>query len=95
MLLTGINSDNLQNYNYLGPGTTAPQLVLDYTLYNEQNNTIVAEYNNVTTSFNPANPAAGVRYTVNLNFVGNEFILVFTPEGDAWEGDHDNDIIIN
>lgn len=95
MLLTGINTENLTNYNYLGPGTTAPQLVFDYTLYNEQNNTVVAEYKNVTTSFSPANPAAGVRYTVNLNFVGNEFILVFTPEGDSWEGDHDNDIIIN
>ena len=69
--------------------------MLDYTLYNEQNNTVVADYKNVTTSFNPANPSAGVRYTVNLNFVGNEFILVFMPEGDSWEGDKDNDIIIN
>lgn len=56
---------------------------------------MVADYKNVTTSFNPANPSAGVRYTVNLNFVGNEFILVFMPEGDSWEGDKDNDIIIN
>lgn len=95
MLLTGINSNNLANYNYLGPGTAVPHLVIDYSVYNEQNNTLVSEYNNVTTSFSPANPAAGVRYTVNLNFVGNEFILVFTPEGDSWEGDHDNDIIIN
>ena len=94
MLLADINADNLKNYNYLGPGT-APTLVLDYTLYNEQNNTVVADYKNVTTSFNPANPSAGVRYTVNLNFVGNEFILVFMPEGDSWEGDKDNDIIIN
>ncbi len=91
-LLAGLNPDKLPDYDYLGSGI---MLVMDYTLYEPGSTEPVHVYNNVTTNFLPGQPKAGVRYTVNLNYLGNEFVLVFLPETDVWEGDEDNDIIIN
>lgn len=91
-LLAGLNPDKLPDYDYLGSGI---MLVMDYTLYEPGSTEPVHEYTNVTTNFLPGQPKAGVRYTVNLNYLGNEFVLVFLPETDVWEGDEDNDIIIN
>ena len=92
LLLAGLNPNRLPNYDYLGNNIS---MVIDYELYNPQNNSIVSSYTNVTAVFKPGQLRAGVRYTVNLNCLGNQFVLVFLPDTDNWEGDHDNDIIIN
>lgn len=39
-------------------------------------------------------PAGGTSYALNLNFVGNEFVVFFIPE-DLWENGSDNNIEIN
>lgn len=91
-LLPGLNPSNIQNYNYLGEDI---RLVMDYSLYEPGTTTPVSEYTGVEVNFMPSRPKAGVRYTVNLNYLGNEFVLVFLPDTDSWEGDHDNNIIIN
>lgn len=99
LLLTGINPSNVQDYNYLGPAALgsaeAPTLYVDYELYNEQTNKLAYAYTGVKAQFRPSRPLAGTRYAANLNFVDNEFVLVFAPEGDNWEGGSDNDITIN
>lgn len=91
-LLPGHNTENVLNYDYLGEDI---RLVMDYSLYELGTTTPVSEYTGVEVNFMPSRPKAGVRYTVNLNYLGNEFVLVFLPDTDVWEGDHDNDIIIN
>ena len=41
-------------------------------------------------------PEQGVCYTLNLNFVGNQLLLMFTADSiEYWEAGSDNDIIIN
>lgn len=39
-------------------------------------------------------PAGGTSYALNLNFVGNEFVIFFQPT-DLWENGSDNGIVIN
>lgn len=39
-------------------------------------------------------PAGGTSYALNLNFVGNEFVIFFQPT-DLWENGSDNNITIN
>jgi len=41
----------------------------------------------------PFKPLAGVSYAINLNFVGDEFVIYFNPT-DLWEHGSDNDIDI-
>lgn len=92
MLLAGLNPDRLPNYDYLGNDI---KMVIDYELLNPMDNTTVNTYTDVTAIFKPGQLRPGVRYTVNLNCLGNQFVLVFLPDTDNWEGDQDNDIIIN
>lgn len=92
MLIPALNSGNQPDFNYLGQDT---KLIISYELYNEQDDTLIAVYDNVEAAFNPSSPLAGTRYAANLNFVGNEFVLIFTPESDNWESGSNNDIIIN
>ncbi len=40
-------------------------------------------------------PGQSTRYTGNLNFVGDRFVLVFQADTDQWEDGSDNGIIIN
>lgn len=41
-------------------------------------------------------PEQGICYTLNLNFVGNQLLLMFTADSiEYWEAGSDNDIIIN
>lgn len=40
-------------------------------------------------------PAQSTRYTANLNFVGDRFVLIFQADTDSWGDGSDNDIIIN
>lgn len=40
-------------------------------------------------------PGQSTRYTGNLNFVGERFVLVFQADTDQWENGSDNGIIIN
>lgn len=42
----------------------------------------------------PFKPAGGTSYALNLNFVGNEFVIFFQPT-DLWENGSDNGIVIN
>lgn len=92
MLLAGLNPDRLPNYDYLGNDI---KMIIDYELLNPMDGSTVSTYTNVTAAFRPGQLRAGVRYTVNLNVLGNQFVLVFLPDTDNWEGDQDNDIIIN
>lgn len=92
MLMPGLNSGNSPDFNYLGSNT---RLLITYEVRNEQTDAVIGSYNEVAAAFNPSRPLAGTRYAVNLNFVGNEFVLIFTPESDNWESGSDNDIIIN
>lgn len=39
-------------------------------------------------------PSGGTSYALNLNFVGNEFVIFFQPT-DLWENGSDNGIVIN
>lgn len=92
MLLAGINHNRLPNYDYLGNDI---KMVIDYELLNPMDGSTVSTYSNVSATFKPGQLRPGVRYTVNLNVLGNQFVLVFLPDTDNWEGDHDNEIIIN
>lgn len=40
-------------------------------------------------------PAQSTRYTANLNFVGDRFVLIFQADTDSWGDGSDNGIIIN
>ena len=41
-------------------------------------------------------PEQGTCYTINLNFIGNQLLLMFTADDiEYWENGSDNDIIIN
>lgn len=92
MLLAGLNHNRLPNYDYLGNDI---KMIIDYELLNPMDGSTISTYTNVTAAFKPGQLRPGVRYTVNLNVLGNQFVLVFLPDTDNWEGDHDNDIIIN
>ena len=65
-------------------------IIVNYTLNGEEREW---RYENFKLSYVPG---ANVRHTANLNFVGNEFTLIFQADNDLnWEDGSDNDIDIN
>lgn len=85
-----------ENVGYFGPtGGTNPKLILDYKLGDNERTTVSRD--------RPGNfmPRSGVRYTAQINWVKNAFVLVVQADnGEIWEdgeaddGNTGNDDII-
>lgn len=96
-LLPGSSADVEGNGGFLGPNNTTNE---DGTRISDITVSIEYKFGDdtdwVTESYHRPgefNPRPGVRYTAQLNWVGNAFIVIVRPDNDdLWEDDGDSDI---
>ena len=87
-----ISGDGGSRGNYLGPNPDDLHMNISYSFDDGGKNPRVASFTRPT-SFTPQ---PGTRYTAQLNFVGDEFVLLFAVDnnGEWWLGNENDDDVI-